>query len=61
MEQNIQLKTSGTGGRDPMIAPELADTSDDVVNSALETWILLTGSEPPIGLAAHCQREWASR
>ena len=44
-----------------MLPPESADTSDDLVDTALKAWKLLTGSEPPTGSAAHRQREWDSR
>src|SRR6218665_1350829 len=40
--------------------PESADTSDELVNTALEAWISQTGSEPPAGAAAHRQRAWDS-
>ena len=44
-----------------MLPPESADTSDELVNTALQAWMILTGSGPPTGSAAHRQREWDSR
>src|SRR6218665_2163217 len=43
-----------------LLPPESADTSDELVNTALEAWIAQTGSEPPTGAAAHRQRAWNS-
>src|SRR6218665_3058935 len=43
-----------------LLPSESADTSDELVNTALEAWIAQTGSEPPTGSAAHRQRAWDS-
>src|SRR6218665_2848322 len=38
-----------------LLPSESADTSDELVNTALEAWIAQTGSDPPTGAAAHRQ------